>query len=134
MKHLIVVGACYLDTILKNVTINFTCLPFTNLPSVYLFSRPRMQSYVPPVSISDVGATVPIRFRCWSSYSQSMMVSSCIWYRLCPAPRHLQRGVLYRLLVRSQRSTLAIVYIAMRAPRRQAVTLFAVKHQAAARL
>ncbi|KAM0412004.1 hypothetical protein ACHAPD_010227, partial [Fusarium lateritium] len=29
MKHLIVVGACYLDTILKNVNINFTCIvPF----------------------------------------------------------------------------------------------------------
>jgi hypothetical protein len=78
MKHLIVVGACYLDTILKNVTINFTCMPSTNLPSVYLFSRPRMKSYVPPVSISDVGAIVPIRFRYWSSCSQSMMVSSCI--------------------------------------------------------
>ncbi|CAG1972368.1 unnamed protein product [Fusarium graminearum] len=39
MKHLIVVGACYLDTILKNVTINFTCLPFTNLPSVLNIRR-----------------------------------------------------------------------------------------------
>jgi hypothetical protein len=78
MKHLIVVGACYLDTILKNVTVNYTSMASTDLPSVYLFSRLKTQSYVPPVSISDVEVTVRIRFKSWNSYSQSMMVSSCI--------------------------------------------------------
>ncbi|KAL4726080.1 hypothetical protein ACLX1H_006757 [Fusarium chlamydosporum] len=39
MKHLIVVGACYLDTILKNVTINCTGMTSTDLPLVINIRR-----------------------------------------------------------------------------------------------
>jgi hypothetical protein len=78
MKHLIVVGACYLDTILKNVTLVYTLMVSTNLPLVSRSSHPRTPNYVPPASISDVGVTAPTHCKYWNSWLATMMPSNCI--------------------------------------------------------
>lgn len=80
MKHLIVVGACYLDTILKNVTLVYTLMTWTStdLPLVSHSSHPRTPNYVPPASISDVGVTAPTHCKSWNSWLAIVMPSNCI--------------------------------------------------------
>lgn len=78
MKHLIVVGACYLDTILKNVTLVYALMISTDLPLVSRSSHPRTPNYVPPASIPDVGVTAPTHCKSWNSWLATVMPSNCI--------------------------------------------------------
>ncbi|EXM36100.1 hypothetical protein FOTG_00388 [Fusarium oxysporum f. sp. vasinfectum 25433] len=109
-------------------------MAFTNSPPVFPSSHLKTLSYVPPVSISDVEATVPTLFRSWNNCSLSTTPSSCIWYHPFPLLPHPQHSVLYRRSVRSRTLTSTTAFIARRVQRRQAVTLSVARHQVVARL
>lgn len=129
MNNLIVVGACYLDTILRHVTLrpnigysSIQITPRLQSPVSHSF-HPRTPSCVPPASTSAEGGIVPTHWRSWSSCFPAMMLSDCIWCHLCRAPRPRRPDESSLPLAQTLVSALIIAYTASKVPRPQAATL-----------
>lgn len=96
MKHLILVGACYLDTILRQVIPAHAPLILLTCPAACLTSPKKTPSSARQISRSAGEATARTHSRCSSSSLQTKTIRNCTSCRVCrtgmpPAPGESSR-------------------------------------------
>lgn len=142
MKHLVLVGACYLDTILRQVIC--AAYPFISLPKtsqflpaahpVCLTSRMRMPSFAPQSSRYDGEETAQTPSRFSSSLLQKKIMCSYTWHAVCRTRMPPARRGSSRPLAGTPASTLGIVYTGAVMQRQQAATSSGAKRAVAGQL